>query len=165
MALSESERRELDEMLTALCEGQLEDSQVEHLLQWLEEPEVQDRFVSHAMLNSELCMLYNGPKEISLPKEAASPAKTPGPRLPGQPHAPRRQFHVHALDAVGPGFGHRVFFRLCGYSRHPRSSQRAGSGRGARGAGRRKDEGGRKIEHCQLPSTACRTRQDGRRPG
>ena len=76
MALSESERRELDEMLTALCESQLEDTQVEHLLQWLEEPDVQDCFVSHAMLDSELCLLRNGPKEISLPKEATSPAKT-----------------------------------------------------------------------------------------
>jgi hypothetical protein len=74
MSLSEAERRELDEMLTSVCEGRLEDSQIEHLLRWLDQPEVQDCFVSHAVLDADLRMLHKGPLNLVLPQETSPPA-------------------------------------------------------------------------------------------
>jgi hypothetical protein len=72
MSLSESDRRALDEMLTDLCEGRLDDSQCERLLQRLEEPEVQDCLVSHAMLDADLRAAGEDAEEILLPSSAAA---------------------------------------------------------------------------------------------
>ena len=54
MALSESDRQALDEILTDLCEGRLDDSRCERLLHWLEQSKVQDCLVSHTMLDADL---------------------------------------------------------------------------------------------------------------
>ena len=75
MPLSEPDRRKLDDMLTCLCVGRLEAAETEQLIEWLEQPEVQDCFVDHAMLDAELRLLRKGREEIPLPAPAASPAQ------------------------------------------------------------------------------------------
>lgn len=73
MALSESDRLELIEMLAALHDGRLEDSQADRLRECLEDPESQDCFASYAMLDACLGMAYADPEGISLPPELKPP--------------------------------------------------------------------------------------------
>ncbi len=49
-----SDRQKLDEILTALYDGSLDDAQTDELLRRLEEPEVRDCFATHAMLDAYL---------------------------------------------------------------------------------------------------------------
>ena len=59
------DRQKLDEMLTALYDGSLDDAQTEELLRRLEEPEVRDCFAVHAMLDAYLSIGCADPASIA----------------------------------------------------------------------------------------------------
>jgi hypothetical protein len=67
MSLSESDRQKLDEMLTALYDGSLDDDQTEELLRRLDELEVRNCFAAHAMLDAYLSMGCAAEDGVALP--------------------------------------------------------------------------------------------------
>lgn len=85
MSLSQLDRERIDQLLTALYDGRLDEAESARLLDWLEEPEAQDLFASHAMLDAFLSMACADPQGIAPLKPAvqgsvdAQPAEKGGP--------------------------------------------------------------------------------------